>query len=174
MAGILVLDDDEDFRCLLQKSLQKVGHRVICAADGWQGLEELASFRTDLIITDIFMPGKDGFEFMLDLLRQPPIGVDIDRIGIIAMTGGGNMVINNSMVMRIAHRLGAVEVIMKPFDMNELYEKVDAILGRKSIPEECEETEAKIVIDRDGLAWGGCSRHAPPMFLGNFRAGRRG
>ncbi|MBF0613074.1 MAG: response regulator [Magnetococcales bacterium] len=128
MANILIIDDDEAIRMLLIHQLQKLGHSVIAAENGFQALHRLTTTSVDLIITDIFMPEKDGFEFLMEFIRQPPSGVNPNTIGIIAMTGGSR-ILDIPQVLRMARRLGAVETIQKPFTMAELQKKVDLLLA---------------------------------------------
>ena len=61
MASILVVDDEDSLRDALRRNLQKSGYHVIEANEGKQGLQQLASFPVDLVLIDIFMPGKEGW-----------------------------------------------------------------------------------------------------------------
>lgn len=128
MAKILVVDDNESFGLLLKVQLQRIGHVVINAANGKQGLQALAAAGVDLIITDIFMPEHDGFEFITEVLRHPPIGVDPKGIKIIAMTGGFRAM-NSTFALKVAHKLGAIEIIAKPFPFLQLQDKIENLLG---------------------------------------------
>ena len=82
MAHILIIDDDEPFRVMLVQMLTQDGHRVTSTQNGEEGLRLIAKIRTDLIITDILMPHKDGIETIMELNR---IG---SNIPIIAISGG--------------------------------------------------------------------------------------
>lgn len=134
VAKILVIDDDVDILKLLEVQLQQIGHVMIRAADGGQGLQMLVSSNVDMIITDIFMPGKDGYEFMLEFLHHPPLGVDPKKVPIIAMTGHG-VVMNSDSILHIAHKFGACETLQKPFTFMELKKKVEGIFSKNNSTE---------------------------------------
>ena len=83
MARILIIDDDEQVRRYLRKILEAQGHEVVAASDGKLGIELCREEPTDLIITDIFMPEKEGLETIGELRRDYP------DVKIIAISGGG-------------------------------------------------------------------------------------
>jgi two-component system response regulator (stage 0 sporulation protein F) len=64
MPRILVIDDERMVRILLREVLERAGHEVLEATDGAMGLEIFEGEPTDLIITDIRMPGMGGLEFI--------------------------------------------------------------------------------------------------------------
>src|SRR5437867_5901745 len=64
---ILVVDDRESNRHLLQDMLQSAGHNVLCASDGAQAIELAVTGSPDLILLDVKMPGMDGFEVCVKL-----------------------------------------------------------------------------------------------------------
>lgn len=121
MAQILVIDDDPEMLTLAQLTLQSAGHQVALAADGRQGLSQLASVSPDLVITDLYMPHMDGLETIIAIRRRFP------NIAIIAMSGRTVA----ATMLSIAGQLGAVEVLQKPFLPAELRQAVDrALQGR--------------------------------------------
>jgi CheY-like chemotaxis protein len=122
MATVLVIDDDEEHRTLVREILVRAGHRVEEAADGGQGLRLFGQHRPDLVVTDIHMPGIDGHE-VITALR-----VLHTHVPIIAISGGG-AVEKDELLLR-AVKLGAQEVIMKPFEFRQLVGAVDRALGR--------------------------------------------
>src|SRR5690606_35447440 len=76
--NILIAEDDENSRLLLEAILLSLGHTVLCAADGKQAWQMAQDGQPDLVITDILMPGMDGFELCrrlrrTDTLKQMPI-----------------------------------------------------------------------------------------------------
>jgi two-component system chemotaxis response regulator CheY len=72
MLTILTIDDSRVMRQMLQATLSEAGHTAIQAADGQEGLEQLAlADRVDLIITDINMPRLDGFGFIQKAREHP-------------------------------------------------------------------------------------------------------
>lgn len=112
MAHILVIDDDEDHRTLAREILERDGHRVEAAVDGHDGLKRFGRNRPDVVLTDINMPGLDGHA-VIEALKVLHADVPI-----IAVSGGGAR--DKDELLLEAMRLGAVEVIMKPFDFRQL------------------------------------------------------
>ena len=120
MARILVIDDDHAVRLTVQVFLERAGHEVICAADGEQGIRAFASESPQLIITDIIMPNKEGIEMIMQIRAKDA------TIPIIAMSGGGR--VGNSDFLKMAARLGANEVLSKPFERQDLTDAVRRLL----------------------------------------------
>ena len=81
MPRILVIDDDEPIRIALRKMLESEGHEVVEASDGARGLRLFDEQPADLVIADILMPEKEGFEVIRELLVKKP------DVKIIAMSG---------------------------------------------------------------------------------------
>ena len=71
MAKILVIDDEERNRKLLEILMTADGYEVVSAANGQSGLREIATAAPDLIILDVMMPGMDGFEVARSLKTNP-------------------------------------------------------------------------------------------------------
>ena len=69
MANILVVDDEEGIRLVIEEYLTSEGHRVVQADDGTSGLKNLEDERFDIIITDIKMTKMDGFDFVPKIRR---------------------------------------------------------------------------------------------------------
>ena len=122
MARVLVIDDDEEHRTLVREILVREGHRVDEADDGAKGLRIFGAQRPDVVVTDINMPGIDGHE-VIAALR-----VAHAKIPIIAVSGGG-AVEKDELLLRAA-KLGANEVIMKPFDFRQLVGAVGRALAK--------------------------------------------
>ena len=72
MPRILVIDDDATIRELLRLVLEEEGYEVIEAANGAEGLQRYQAIPTDLVITDLMMPGMDGLELIKALQRVMP------------------------------------------------------------------------------------------------------
>lgn len=122
MARVLVIDDDEELRTLVKAMLVSVGHQVEEALDGQDGLRIFKERSADLVITDINMPGMDGHEVIVafrDLNKEVPI---------VAMSGGG--AVSKDDLLLNAAALGAVEVIVKPFEYRQLVGAVGRALAR--------------------------------------------
>jgi len=111
--------------------LRMGGHEVTLAIDGADGLQQFQRQTFDLVIADIFMPNKEGFETLRELRQltaQTPI---------ISMTGsfpgphrGGELV--NTDYLRMAQVFGATRTISKPFSHRDLLALVDECLGGQS------------------------------------------
>jgi two-component system CheB/CheR fusion protein len=80
---ILLVEDSNDILTILKTELEFMGYVVEAAADGSIGLEAAERFHPDVIVSDIAMPGLDGFEF-LDRIRQTPV---LKGIPVIALSG---------------------------------------------------------------------------------------
>jgi len=112
---VLVADDDEDLRSLVAETLRADGYRVVEAHDGAELLEHLraglAGSRTnpDVVVTDVLMPKLSGLG-VLDALRRAQWNVPV-----ILMT-----VMGDGSVHTLARRLGAVCVLRKPLDIDDL------------------------------------------------------
>lgn len=121
MANILVIDDNEDLRDTLVLLLEDEGHSTIVAGDGVAGTRAFASARPDLVITDVLMPESDGIETIRAIRALDPAA------RIIAMSGGA--ILGNAYYLRMAKTLGAMEVLAKPFEIEDLVRVVDSCLG---------------------------------------------
>jgi len=109
-ATILVVDDQAESRCALERALGSFGHHVVLACDGDEALGALSA-DIDLVVLDATMPRMDGFA-VAQRIRQLPAYFDLPIIMVTGLDGK-------------AHRLRAVEVgvndfISKPFDLTEL------------------------------------------------------
>ena len=120
MPRILVVDDDPDMRAMLQQTLQNAGHEVFSAADGREALKQNRLTAADLALVDIFMPNKDGFETIAQFRKEFP------KVGLIAMSGRPP----EAHVLTVAQRLGAIEVLQKPFVADEVLTAVAKVLAR--------------------------------------------
>ena len=121
MARVLVIDDDEMSRTLVKRMLDAEGHQVEEALDGAEGLKSFGERPPDLVLTDINMPGLDGHEVIAALKVQHA------SVPIIAVSGGS--AIGKDELLLRASALGAVEVIMKPFEFSQLTGAVERALG---------------------------------------------
>ena len=119
MARILIIDDDVQILKMLRKMLELEGHEVVDAADGNKGLKLYRDAPTDIIITDIIMPEKEGIETIIELRREFP------EVKIIAMSGGGNA--GPEEYLHMAKGLGAQRTLTKPFENEELLEAIGAL-----------------------------------------------
>jgi two-component system, chemotaxis family, chemotaxis protein CheY len=126
MARILVIDDDEQIREMVRRILESRGHTVEDADQGVAGIAYVAQRAPDLVITDIFMPGQDGIEVLLELRKAFP------KLKVIAMSGGNGPGLLN--LLEDAELLGADRTLPKPFTPRELIAAVNDTLGEGSQP----------------------------------------
>ncbi len=112
MARVLVIDDDEAFRTMVEVALKRAGHETWHASDGEEGIRIFRTIPVDLVITDIIMPEKEGIETVLELRRSDP------DVAIIAVSGGGRIEPQNYLCL--AEKLGADETFSKPLCLRTL------------------------------------------------------
>jgi CheY-like chemotaxis protein len=120
VARILIIDDEDQARRMLCQVLDRAGYDVIEARDGVEGLQRFREAPTDLVITDILMPEKEGLETIMDFQREFP------ETKIIAMSGGGRT--GNLNFLEVARRLGAQRTLQKPFGLQEMLKVVHELL----------------------------------------------
>lgn len=123
MMKILVIDDDEQICDIAEKILCREGYKVTIARDGFEGLRCFEQVQPDLVITDVFMPNKDGLEVITELLEHTP------DFRIIAISG---MRMHQLEALDIALLFGATSVLEKPFTRKQLLRAVKMALFRKS------------------------------------------
>jgi DNA-binding response OmpR family regulator len=121
MANVLVIDDEAQIRRMLRKALEREGYKVMDAADGSEGISLFREHPTDLVLTDILMPNKEGLETIMALKR------DFPEVKILAMSGGG--VIDSVSCLRMAKGLGATHVYTKPFKIKALLKDIGELLN---------------------------------------------
>lgn len=122
MATILVAEDVPEMREALELVLNGAGHRTVLAEDGEAALARLADGAFDVLVLDIWMPKKGGLEVMKTVTETRP------DLPVIVISGGGpDATLEN--VTAVADLYGAVRVLYKPFDDEELVEAVAEALG---------------------------------------------
>lgn len=119
---LLVVDDDERLRALLQRFLTEEGFRVTSAADAAAARRALGSFAFDLIVMDLMMPGESGLELTESLRRE---GTEVP---ILMLTARGAP---DDRVAGFEH--GVDDYLAKPFDPRELSLRIRTILRRASL-----------------------------------------
>jgi DNA-binding response OmpR family regulator len=129
MPRILVIDDDEMIRKTIRAMLEASGHDVTVAVDGEDGLRRFRAQPFDLVVSDIFMPNKEGIATLRELRR-------IDAaVPVITMTGGspsaGRLDAGGVDYLTMSSMLGATRTIGKPFKASELTKLVDELLKQK-------------------------------------------
>ncbi len=121
MAVVLVIDDDAALRRMVSRILTAASYTVLEAENGEIGLALAAEKGPALVITDIYMPGKEGIETIRTLRKLDP------GTKIIAMSGGGFQ--QNIRFLHAACELGADAALEKPFRAAELLETVAKLLA---------------------------------------------
>jgi CheY-like chemotaxis protein len=124
---ILIVDDEEHLRSVLQELMVIFGYEASTAADGCEALEKIEHESFDLVITDIHMPGMTGLEFIKLVKKDHP---DIDFIAIT----GYNTDYRYSGVIEA----GASDFITKPFETNEVEAKINRIFRERQLKKDVE------------------------------------
>ncbi len=124
MARILLVEDHAALRDALAIALDGGGHRVVVAETGPSAVRALESGRFDLVITDVRLPEGDGFQVLEAARAAEP------RVPVIVMTAYGSM----EAAVR-ALRLGAVDFVEKPFDIDEMEARVHRALDQGDLVE---------------------------------------
>ncbi|HEY9620036.1 MAG TPA: response regulator [Crinalium sp.] len=118
---ILIVDDDQDIRDVVQVSLEDfAGWQTLTAASGSEGLQILETELLDAILADLSMPDMDGVQFFEQLQAKP----DINPVPVIFLTAKASV--------SDRHRLkemGAVGIIAKPFDPATIWQQIAQILN---------------------------------------------
>jgi two-component system alkaline phosphatase synthesis response regulator PhoP len=118
MAKILVIDDEPSIVNLVTAYLKPEGYEVFTAADGNAGLKAAHAFKPDVIVLDLMLPGKDGFEVLSQLRRESNVYV----ILLTAKTEETDRIVGLS--------VGADDYVTKPFSPRELVARIKAALRR--------------------------------------------
>ncbi len=120
MARILIIDDDDALRGIIVKSLTFAGHQIRQTDDGRKGVAMFREDPTELVITDMVMPGQEGMETIKILHKEYP------DLKIIAMSGGLE---GSELYLELTKRLGAAYTLTKPFTLQQLKEAIDIVMG---------------------------------------------
>lgn len=115
---IMVIDDEEAIRTLLQRILESKGYKVVTACDAESALAQMKETAPSLLLMDIMMPDMDGLQ-LLDRIR-----ID-SNVPVIMLTGLGELGTLNH-----AFDIGADDYITKPFNTPELLARIRAKLRR--------------------------------------------
>ena len=126
MPRILVIDDEPLIRSTVVTMLTREGFSVEEASDGAAGIAMVHKNPPDVVITDIFMPNRDGIEVVMELKRSCP------RTKIIVMTGGGQR--HMMEIASTAKSLGGDHILHKPFERESLLAAMNAVLGTPPPP----------------------------------------
>jgi len=116
---VLAIDDETDILRLIRIKLEKEGFEVITASDGEEGVEKVLAEEPDIIIVDVMMPRKDGYQVIEEIREE--LGNEAPPAIILSIRGGA---------ADIARGLaaGAIDYITKPFSPSELIERINVAL----------------------------------------------
>ncbi|MGD8486312.1 MAG: response regulator transcription factor [Chloroflexota bacterium] len=136
MARILVVDDEPHITDVVTAYLEREGHEVHAAADGDAAYELALSARPDVLVLDVMLPGRSGFDVLRDLRAA---GLDS---AVIMLTA------RDDLVDRVAGlEMGADDYMTKPFEPRELVARIGAVLRRGS--QQLEALSARRFLDLD-------------------------
>jgi len=131
MQRILIIDDERDVRDSVKCVLDLAGYEVLTADNAADALNQLGRTPMDLVITDIIMPKMNGVQAIESIRRAFPL------VRIVAISGGGNFgvagyqptAIATNAYLKSAEEAGAHMVLTKPFEVDDLLEAVETLLG---------------------------------------------
>ncbi len=119
---ILLAEDEEAVIYLLQRKLAQEGYLVLVARNGEEGLKLIREAKPDLILLDILLPKKDGFEVMEEMAKEE----ELRKIPVIVFSNSGE-----KEELEKAKKLGAKDWVIKiEFDPQELINKVVKQIGK--------------------------------------------
>lgn len=116
---ILIADDDVELLDVLSYLLARHGYQPVPASDGDQALARWKSDRPTLVLLDVVMPRRSGFDVLREIRRHSPVPV-------IMLTARGS----DSDIVR-GLKLGADDYVTKPFSVRQLVARIDAVLRRR-------------------------------------------
>ena len=122
MPRILLVEDNELNRDMLSRRLTKRGYDVSIALDGVEGVEKARTSRPDLVLMDMSLPLKDGWEATADLKNDPATShIPIIGLSAHAMDGDRDK----------AMRAGCNDYDTKPVELDRLLGKIEALIGKQ-------------------------------------------
>ena len=118
---VLIVEDDPDLLVVLRVNLSSAGFEPVLAADGRTAVARVAIERPDAVLLDVMLPGIDGWQVLEELHAQG------DRVPVIVCSAK-----KDPADIERATNLGAVDYLVKPFDIDRLVDTVVAVAGRRS------------------------------------------
>ncbi len=129
MKKALIIDDDPNISELLRLYFDKDGFAVITCLDGDKAFETFLESKPDVIILDLMLPGKDGYDIMRDVRR-------VSDVPVLMLTARGD-----TLDKVVGLELGADDYVQKPFEPKELLARVKAVLRRYENKEDNQNAE---------------------------------
>jgi two-component system, NtrC family, response regulator AtoC len=133
MTTVLIVDDEANMRWVLQRALEKAGYEPVSAANGHEALNAAARQRIDLALLDLKMPGMDGLAVLRELRQRQP------DLPVILLTAHATVPTAVE-----AMRLGALDYLRKPFDVEEVLFKIANALQRQAVQVERDALSARL------------------------------
>jgi two-component system, OmpR family, alkaline phosphatase synthesis response regulator PhoP len=126
---ILLIDDDLDVHTVVKKILDPKSYEVISAYDGFEGLRKVVDERPDLIILDVIMPGKHGFDVCHELKTDEKYHF-FSNIPVLMLTVYPEDREKMHLSMREGMMMEAEDYLQKPVDAKELLKRVQGLLKK--------------------------------------------
>jgi DNA-binding response OmpR family regulator len=126
---ILVIDDDPDVHAVVTKIFQPKSYELVSAYDGDEGLRKVVEERPDLIILDVIMPGKHGFDVCRELKTDEKYHF-FSNIPVLMLTVYPEDREKMHLSMREGMMMEAEDYLQKPIDPEELVKRVEALLKK--------------------------------------------
>jgi two-component system, OmpR family, response regulator VicR len=121
---ILVVDDNKDNADIIRDYLQSRGYPITVAYGGDEAMEAFERVRPSLVLLDVMMPGRDGWQVCREMKQHPTLGSSVRIIMVTALDDLGNK--------RQALQTGADDYVEKPFELTKLGAAVDRNLAKLS------------------------------------------
>jgi two-component system alkaline phosphatase synthesis response regulator PhoP len=148
MSLVLVVEDDRAIALGLRLNLRKDGHEVRMAPDGESGLQCALDPAVDLVVLDVMLPQRNGYEVLKELRRRG------SNVAVLMLTAKG---LESDKILGL--RLGADDYLAKPFGLGELLARVHALLRRRPKREEPKQVSrfgsTEVDLDRQTVERGG-------------------
>lgn len=122
---ILIADDEDDVKTVLELFLRSKGYEVATAFDGLDTIDQTMALMPDLLLLDVMMPVLDGFEVCKKLKANP----ETKDIPIVMLSAA-----SHSAAIRKGLDAGAVDYLIKPFEMEQLEAMIRSILNQDTAP----------------------------------------
>lgn len=140
-ASLLLVDDSAVVRAKLGKLFAGAGYEIALARDGVEALEQLAQRRFDVLITDLEMPNKDGFE----LIAAVQGSLETENLPIIAITG------HDELHTRVHEIQGLFGLFKKPWNDRDLLKRVETLASMRSSASGANDKRASAVAPRPAV-----------------------
>ncbi len=119
--SLLIVDDDDEIRELLEFDLAQSGYKVDTARDGYEGLDKAVNNFYDLVLLDVMMPKMNGFDVCKNIRKTKP------KLPVLLLTAKGTIDDKTQ-----GFDCGADDYLVKPFDIQEVLLRVRALLRRNA------------------------------------------